>query len=139
MTLDTLQQNCLVASSVLSYNYYTVPYELCHVLTENWQTWHRQFLWWRRPNVSLKGVRFSQQFFWGKNYIFTIFFYGIGHFNFQTCAFLTVVEWKDYHFLAVATVSDLQNSYCNQWPHPYEPQISNKFVFSAVCLHFTAN
>ena len=32
---------------------------------------------------------------------------------------LTVVEWKDCHFLAVATVSDLQNSYCNQWPHPY--------------------
>ena len=51
---------------------------------------------------------------------------------------LTVVEWKDYHFLAVATVSDLQNSYCNQWPHPYEPQISSRFVFSAVCLHFTA-
>ena len=52
--------------------------------------------------------------------------------------YLTVVEWKDYHFLAVATVSDLQNSYCNQWPHPYEPQISSRFVFSAVCLHFTA-
>ena len=51
---------------------------------------------------------------------------------------LTVVEWKDCHFLAVATVSDLQNSYWNQWPHPYEPQISNTFVFSAVCLHFTA-
>ena len=50
---------------------------------------------------------------------------------------LTVVEWKDYHFLAVATVSDLENSYCNQWPHPYEPQISSRFVFSAVCLHFT--
>ena len=52
---------------------------------------------------------------------------------------LTVVEWKDYHFLAVATVSDFQNSYYNQWPHPYEPQISSRFVFSAVCLHFTAN
>ena len=52
---------------------------------------------------------------------------------------LTVVEWKDYHFLAVATISDLQNSYCNQWPHPYEPQISSRFVFSAVCLHFRAN
>ena len=51
---------------------------------------------------------------------------------------LTVVEWKDCHFLAVATVSDLQNSYCNQWTHPYEPQISNRFVFSAICLHFTA-
>ena len=51
---------------------------------------------------------------------------------------LTVVEWKDYHFLAVATISDLQNSYCNQWPHPYEPQISGRFDFSAVCLHFTA-
>ena len=74
MTLDTLQQNCLVASSVLSYNYYTVPYELCHVLTENWQTWHRQFLWWRRPNVSLKGVRFSQQFFLGKELHFYYFF-----------------------------------------------------------------
>ena len=44
---------------------------------------------------------------------------------------LTVVEWKDYHLLAVATVSDLQNSYCNQWPHPFEPQISSAFVFSA--------
>ena len=52
--------------------------------------------------------------------------------------YLTVVEWKDYHFLAVATISDFQNSYCNQWPHPYEPQISSRFVFSAVCLHFTA-
>ena len=52
---------------------------------------------------------------------------------------LTVVEWKDCHFLAVATISDLQNSYCNQWTHPYEPQISSRFVFSAVCLHFTAN
>ena len=51
---------------------------------------------------------------------------------------LTVVEWKDCHFLAVATISDLQNSYCNQWTHPYEPQISNRFVFSAICLHFTA-
>ena len=51
---------------------------------------------------------------------------------------LTVVEWKDCHFLAVAAVSDLQNSYCNQWTHPYEPQISNRFVFSAICLHFTA-
>ena len=51
---------------------------------------------------------------------------------------LTVVEWKDYHFLAVATISDFQNSYCNQWPHPYEPQISSRFVLSAVCLHFTA-
>ena len=54
------------------------------------------------------------------------------------CSILTVVEWKDCHFLAVATISDLQNSYCNQWPHPYEPQISNRFVFSAICLHFTA-
>ena len=51
---------------------------------------------------------------------------------------LTVVEQKNYHFLAVATVSDLENSYCNQWPHPYEPQISGRFDFSAVCLHFTA-
>ena len=51
---------------------------------------------------------------------------------------LTVVEQKDYHFLAVATVSDLENSYCNQWPHPYEPQNSCRFVSSAVCLHFTA-
>ena len=51
---------------------------------------------------------------------------------------LTVVERKVYHFLAVATVLDLQNSYWNQWSHPYEPQISNRFVFSAVCLHFTA-
>ena len=51
---------------------------------------------------------------------------------------LTVVERKDYHFLAVATISNLQNSYWNQWPHPYEPQISSRFVFSAVCLHFTA-
>ena len=40
---------------------------------------------------------------------------------------LTVVEWKNYHFLEVATISDLLNSYCNQWPHP--PQISNRFVF----------
>ena len=55
-----------------------------------------------------------------------------------TSYILTVVEWKDYHFLAVATISDLQNSYCNQWTHPYEPQISNRFVFSAICLHFTA-
>ena len=55
-----------------------------------------------------------------------------------TTLHLTVVEWKDCHFLAVATVSDLQNSYCNQWTHPYEPQISNRFVFSAICLHFTA-
>ena len=89
MTLDTLQQNCLVASSVLSYNYYTVPYELCHVLTENWQTWHRQFLWWRRPNVSLKGVRFSQQFFWEKNYIFTIFLWN-WPFQFSNVCFLKV-------------------------------------------------
>ena len=51
---------------------------------------------------------------------------------------LTEVEWKDCHFLVVATVSDLQNTYCNQWPHPYEPQISSRFVLSAVCLHFTA-
>ena len=51
---------------------------------------------------------------------------------------LTVVEWKDYHFLVVATVSDLQNSHWNQWPHSYEPQICNRFVFSAVCLHFAA-
>ena len=51
---------------------------------------------------------------------------------------LTVVEQKDYHFLAVATVSDLENSYCNQWPHPYEPQNSCRFVSWAVCLHFTA-
>ena len=51
---------------------------------------------------------------------------------------LTVVEQKDYHFLAVATISDLENSYCNQLPHPYEPQNSCRFVSSAVCLHFTA-
>ena len=51
---------------------------------------------------------------------------------------LTVVEWKDYHFLAVVTVSDLQDSYWNQWPHPYEPQISNTFAFLAICLHFIA-
>ena len=49
-----------------------------------------------------------------------------------------VVERKDYHFLAVATISDLQNSYWNQLPHPYELQISSRFVFLAVCLHFTA-
>ena len=61
------------------------------------------------------------------------------HKKMSTCATcLTVVEWKDYHFLAVATLSDLQNSYWNQWPHPYEPQISNTFLFLAVCLHFTA-
>ena len=63
----------------------------------------------------------------------------LGQHSFLYMYTLTVVEWKDYHFLAVATVSDLQNSYCNQWPHPYEPQISSRFVFSAVCLHFTAN
>ena len=62
----------------------------------------------------------------------------IGHKSDSRWPALTVVEWKDYHFLAVATVSDFQNSYCNQWPHPYEPQISSRFVFSAVCLHFTA-
>ena len=54
------------------------------------------------------------------------------------CTVLTVVEQKDYHFLAVATVSDLQNSHWNQWPHSYEPQICNRFVISAVCLHFAA-
>ena len=70
----------------------------------------------------------------GMQWISTLLFYS---FCFQI-TYLTVVEWKDCHFLAVATVSDLQNSYCNQWPHPYEPQISNRFVFSAICLHFTA-
>ena len=73
--------------------------------------------------VSKEGQNLEKYLWLRKNFIFKIF---------------TVVEWKDYHFLAVATISDLQNSYCNQWPHPYEPQISNRFVFSAICLHFTA-
>ena len=45
---------------------------------------------------------------------------------------------RPLHFLVVAMISDLQNSYWNQWPHPCEPQILNRFVSSAVCLHFTA-
>ena len=42
------------------------------------------------------------------------------------------------HEMAVADVTDFPNSYWNQWSHPYGTQISNRFGFSAVCLHFTA-
>ena len=101
----------------------------------------QQLMFWQFPTlywVFIKKIRglcssgewflmTSKNLFWYKPYGFLFFF-----------SWLTVVEWKDYHFLAVATVSDLQKTYWNQWPHPYEPQISNTFVSSAICLHFTA-
>ena len=42
------------------------------------------------------------------------------------------------HKMAVADVTDLPNWYCNQWRYTYGSQKSNRFGFSAVCLHFTA-
>ena len=42
------------------------------------------------------------------------------------------------HKMAVADVTDFQNWCCNQWLHTYGSQKSDRFGFSAVCLHFRA-
>ena len=40
--------------------------------------------------------------------------------------------------MAVVGISDFQNWYQKQWLHPDGSQKSNRFGFSAVCLHSTA-
>ena len=42
------------------------------------------------------------------------------------------------HKMAVADVTDFPNWYCNQWLHTYGSQKSDRFGFSALCLHFRA-
>ena len=43
------------------------------------------------------------------------------------------------HKMAVADVTYFPNWYCKQWLHTYGSQKSDRFGFSAVCLHFDKN